>query len=87
MSQGEGASQEHHEGEEQMTKAQRKRERQSGRRARHGSLEMISDGDAPTNRTKPTEDGGSERPRMPPLPGEYALPLPDERGSWWVFCS
>ena len=32
MSQGEGASQEHHEGEEQMTKAQRKRERQSGRR-------------------------------------------------------
>ena len=41
MSQGEGASQEHHEGEEQMTKAQRKRERQSGRRARHGSLEMI----------------------------------------------
>ena len=26
---------------------------------------MISDGDAPTNRTKPTEEGGSERPRMP----------------------
>ena len=49
MSQGEGASQEHHEGEEQMTKAQRKRERQSGRRARHGSLEMISDGDALTD--------------------------------------
>ena len=52
-----------------MTKAQRKRERQSGRRARHGSLEMISDGDALTNRTKPTEEGGSERPRMPPHAG------------------
>ena len=30
---------------------------------------MISDGDAPTNRTKPTEEGGSERPRMPPHAG------------------
>ena len=30
-----------------------------------GSLETTSDGDALTNRTKPTGEGGSERPRMP----------------------
>ena len=89
MSQGEGASQQHHEGEEPMTKAQRKRERQR-KEGPPRKPRDDSDGDAPTNRTKPTEEGGSERPRMPSharLTRQVTdLPLSRQKcGSWWVF--